>query len=300
MMSKTLVPAIVMVLAAGVAFADDPQQQPPTLNELSKEHDRLREENARLRDENARLREAHQQMTEQIAQMEARMREQRGVAVDQTQEQLSLRDENTALRARLEVVESARQDLESERTRLEQLAGMTTKGELVESKVALIRTTYDADADRTTIASTPERIDGPGGLATVEHRMSLACSYPGKQPGPAAAFHFDILTRANVDDRYKNLRSVELVIDGQTHTVPVAAYEVLASTSRQTSTRPGGSARTARAFDERLRLELDRAAVNRISNAADVRVVLYRTTYTLTRENIATFVALRERLDLPQ
>ncbi len=211
----------------------------------------------------------------------------------------ALREENRQLRARLDAAEVANHDLQAERTRLEQLAGMTTKGDLVESKIALIQTRYDDAADRTTITSVPERIEGPGGLALIEHRMAVTYSFPGTQVSqPVEEFFFDILTHDNPDDRYKRLKHVTVITDGQSTDVPVTAYNVLDTKVRQGGSRPGSPSKAIKSYDERLRLTLHREAVNRISRATDVRVVLFSTTFRLSRENIATFVAVRERLDL--
>lgn len=211
-----------------------------------------------------------------------------------------LEAENAELRQRLNITETAKADLETDRTRLEQLAGMTATGELVESRLARIQTAYDAEADRTTVTSVAERLEGPGGLQTVEHRLALSYSFPGRslrldnQPQTIAA---SVYTFANSDDRYKLLKTVTLTIDGEAVEVPVT-YHVLHTDTRKQSTRYGSGFRTTSTYDEQLVLTLDRATFHRISAARDVSLTLFKTRFTLTRDNLATFVAMRERLEM--
>lgn len=207
-----------------------------------------------------------------------------------------LRDENQKLREQLDVTETAKEDLTVERTRLEQLAGMTAKGELVESRIAQVRTTFDEAADLTSVVTVPEAIQGPGGLQWTEHRMSVRYAHPGRQPTAELpdTFHFDIFTIDNPDTRYRSLRSVTFIIDGESLELPVANYEILETRTRVTRVRTGN--RTTSTFREQLTVDFDRPTLHRLSRATEVQIMLFRTRFTLSRENIATFVAVRERL----
>lgn len=212
-----------------------------------------------------------------------------------------LQAENQRLRERLDSTEAARVDLESDRARLERLAGVTAGGEQVESRLARIQAAYDDAADRTTVSSAAERIEGPGGLQWAEHRIALSYSFPGRTLTPEhlpGQITLEILALANTDDRYKLLRNVTLVVDGESFDLPVARYRTVRTQPRRTSARMTSPAKSAALYDQQVTLMLDRDLFNRMGDAQEASIILFSTRFTLSRENLATFVALRERLAL--
>ena len=94
------------------------------------------------------------------------------------------------------------------------------------------------------------------------------------------------------------LGPLTLQSDGEALTLPVTAYDILDTTTRQSGSRPGTAPRSTKTYNERIRITLNRAALNRFSRATSVEFNLFKTPFTLTRDNLATFVAIRERVDM--
>jgi hypothetical protein len=210
-----------------------------------------------------------------------------------------LREENAALRARIaeledkiERLENRGQDLEAEKQQLEQLAGVTTSGQKIESKRALIQSQFNQDAGRTVVRSKPEKLSITHG-SRADHYLSLAYSYPGEniesEPEHVTVFIQSLMSGGD----YSATTPLELTLDdGEKLSIKPSDYERV---RKQTRTGQKGGSRTD---NETLTYELSWEQLRRLARAVEATGRIGNTRFELTGDQLATFKAIRERVGL--
>ncbi len=207
----------------------------------------------------------------------------------------ALEAENAELRRKLNLTEQQKQDLTVERAQLEKLAGVTSKGDAVESAAALIESNYDAQADATQVYIKPRPIEttSPGPFS-VEHHLSLAYLYPGQQmqqPPDKVQVMIDVFKHPV--NSYRALKEVTFDVDGQQVVVPVADYQVLKVYRSAPSLR-----RSSDRQDERLTLSLDMATLRKLAAATQVTLKLPGNELIFEREHLAMLGAVQQRINM--
>jgi hypothetical protein len=201
-----------------------------------------------------------------------------------------LQRENAELRRKLGVAEVQTEDLAAENRRLETLAGVTAKGERVESAAALIRS--ESRGGQTVVATSPERLDSVSGILEVPHSAWFEYAYAGdamnERPQTVSLF---ITASGNSRPKYRTVRELSVTIDGEATRWPVADYS---ATSRGSAASQVG----ARRHTETIRFDLDDATLRRLARARHVEASLANVQITLPAEVIATARAVRERIDM--
>ncbi|MCC6682169.1 MAG: hypothetical protein IT445_14805 [Phycisphaeraceae bacterium] len=210
-----------------------------------------------------------------------------------------LEAENAELRRKLNLTEQQKQDLTVERTQLEKLAGVTSKGEAVETAAALIESSYDAQANRTQVYVKPRRIEtsSPGPFE-IEHHLSLAYQYPGEKmqqspPPPPEEVRMMIDVFQHPVKSYSALKQVTFDVDGRELVVPVANYQVLKTYRSAPSLRRGSDRQ-----DERLTLSLDAATLRTLAAATQVTLKLPGNELIFEREHLAMVGAVQQRISM--
>lgn len=207
----------------------------------------------------------------------------------------ALRQQNQELQRELEAARSSQQDLETEKQTLEKLAGVTAKGEQVESQAALFQTTYDPATDTTTVIAKPKIIPSDSSLGFTQHRLGGRFTHAGRTPTePPPAITIELLTFANSNRAFKSARNVTFLADDEPVPAAVEAYELISRTRTPRTLKRTGSA-TAESRDERItfRLDADRAAA--VGRASTLKLEVANVTYHLSREHTAMIEALRLR-----
>jgi len=186
--------------------------------------------------------------------------------------------------------------LETEKAELEKLAGVTAKGELVESARARISATYDEKADQTVVQAKALRADGPQILGFSGYAVGAGFTFPGQTiEAMPEAYQIYLYTKGNKDKRFRSADEVTLIVDGQSMVVPVADYEVLAKSG---GTRPGAKSRSAESRDERLVITVDAATAARLGAASTLELHLPNFPFELRRDHIALIEGVRRRAKL--
>lgn len=216
-----------------------------------------------------------------------------------------LEQENAALRAELAQVrqsaaalleqsrdlQNQRDDLVQERDTLEQLAGLTASGEAVASARARFTSDYDARTDRTTVQSVTEKVDPGLGFFNVEHHLRVRYEHPGQaMKTPPDHVLVDVLTLVSPSQRYRSLDEAQLVLDGETVTLPVEDYEIVRTR------RYGASVAGQRRYDEQLTLRLPAEALRQIGRSREATLRLGDIELPLEGKHLALFEAARQRL----
>jgi len=202
----------------------------------------------------------------------------------------ALKDQLAKARAEIE-------DLTGEKRQLEQLAGVTAKGQAVDSKIALFHSAYDEDNDQTTVTSKPERIKEASVTTFGEFRFYTRYTYPGAEmTAPPAATELCLLAINYPTDRLKHTKTVQVIVDQETIELPVAGFKQLAK--RKSAGGSKSSVGGARSFDLQLTFELDPDTLRRIGIARSMRLELPNLTLTLDEGQIATFAAVHKRVQM--
>jgi len=207
-------------------------------------------------------------------------------------ENAALRARVAALEARIERLENRGQDLEAEKQQLEQLAGVTTSGQKIESKRALIQSRFDSDSGRTVVRSKPEKMSITHG-SRADHYLSIAYSYPGEkietEPEHVTVFIQSLMSGGD----YGHDTALELTLDdGESLSIKPSNYQRV---RKQTRTGQKGGSRTD---NETLTYELTWAQLRRLARAVEATGRIANTRFELTGDQIATFKAVRERVDI--
>jgi len=190
------------------------------------------------------------------------------------------------LEARVAKLESQLAAAGVETRRLEAVARLEPKGEPAQGLDARFDVRYNAAAGRTTVVGPVLPAASNRGLSNTRFLVAPAVAFAGERPAnPAETFDFFVATRGHTNNRLRTLEVAELVIDGAVVEVPVAEY---VEEGRMEPPRSAGRARRgAAAYDERLRLTLDRDAMTRLAHATDGGFRLGGLELTLTREHLA-------------
>jgi|GEM_PF-2761985 len=190
------------------------------------------------------------------------------------------------LEARVAELESQLAAAGVETRRLEEVAGLQPKAEMAGAEDARFDVRYDAAADRTTVVGPVLAAASNRGLSNTAFLVAPAVAYAGQQPAlPVQAFDLFVATRGNTNNRLRTRDTAELVIDGAVLAVPVTEY---VEEGRLEGPRSAGrSRRGTTAYDERLRITLDRVVMTRLAHATDAGVRLGGLELALTREHLA-------------
>lgn len=208
------------------------------------------------------------------------------------QENATLRARVAELEARIKQLETRGEDLEAEKQQLEQLAGVTTSGQKIESRRALIQSSYDADAGRTVVRSQPEKLSITHGSRD-DHYVSVAYVYAGEkldgEPEKVTVFIQSVMSGGS----YNATTPLDLTLDdGEAMTVKPSNYDRV---RKQTRTGQKGGSRTD---NETLTYDLTWEQLRRLARAVEATGRIGNTRFELTGDQLATFKAVRERVEL--
>lgn len=206
----------------------------------------------------------------------------------------ALEAELAALRERLGLAEAKQSDLAAENRRLEELAGMTAKGEAVASSAALIRSTFNQDTGRTTVHCVPEKLEHLAGPIDTPHTVRFSYSYDGREmTSPPTFVSMTITAVGQTRRKYEHLDTVELTIDGEPRTVTVAATD--AEAHRSATSRVGLTR-----YTETVRLDLSEGDLIALGRGRGATATLGSVELRLPPDVLATARAMRERILLRQ
>lgn len=236
---------------------------------------------AALRDENAQLKRRIAELEAEVANLRQRLGE------EQTQR------EQLATQARR--LQTEHEDLSAENKRLEELAGMTAKGEKVESAAALIRSRYVPEDNQTVVTTAPERLEHDAGVFEIAHVLFYEYRYDGQSMSQRPqTVTGTIRAIANQRKKYKDVQQLTFTLDGETLAVPVTVYEITNVEA------PAASRAKQKRFDELVRFELDDAALRRIAQARTGSIQIGPTRLGIPAEVLATAKAVRARIEMGQ
>lgn len=280
---------VALVCAAPLAapvFADGGDIPPATEQaspDLAAEVARLKQRIAELEAENARLKQqAAAPATAPAPKTDAKVSE----------ENARLAEENAQLKRQLDLTATQRQDLVVENKRLEELAGLTAKGEKVESAAALIKSRYVPEEGKTVVTSVPERLTMEAGIFDVPHVTWFEYAFSGEEmTAKPETVSFYLVAAGNTRQKYKHADSVRLTIDGESITLPVADYAVTTETK-------GASRVGQKRFNESLRVDLSSDTLRKLARSRQATAELPSATIAFPAEVLATAKAMRERIEL--
>ena len=216
------------------------------------------------------------------------------------QELERVRAENAALKQRIAELEAklkrlthANEDLEVEKQTLTALAGMTAKGDAVASENARFKATYDAEQETTRVDTQPLPLKLTQGK-TRNHWVSVQYTYPGED-APAstqqAGVAWIVQTRFS-GGIYEKMSEVTFDIDGEAATAPVRDY------SRSQQRRTTAGKRGTALHDEIFFVDISPELLRRLARAQVVTGKMENVRFELSREQVATFLAVKQRLEL--
>lgn len=209
---------------------------------------------------------------------------------DETELQ-TLRRENAALRQRVAELERQVAELrgetaalEQEKQELQELAGVTTDGTVLDQANAAITTNFDPASGTTTTATRaiPATVE-QGSRA--DHYLSMVMAQSGERPTalPEAVTLF-VQTRYSGGE-YRGAGEATLMIDGEPVTVPVTDYKAL-----RRQVRAGNTARTL--ADETLALRVPWPVIERLASARQSSMQLRGVRLAIDRDHRAAARAL--------
>ena len=209
----------------------------------------------------------------------------------------ALRAENAGLRTQLAALDPAppteelATDLAIENRRLERLAGVTAKGELVETADARFRAAHDPTSGRTTVVGPRVPAESTATIDLTRYAVAVGFTHPGEELAaadrPIREFLLLLETAGNASARLAAADAAELVADGERFRLPLGSYEVLRERSARGPGGRSGRSAGAGARDERLLFTLDRAAARALARSAAAELRLPGLTLPLTREHAA-------------
>ncbi|MEM1209802.1 MAG: hypothetical protein AAGI54_11095 [Planctomycetota bacterium] len=253
-------------------------------------------DSAAVTEENARLK---QEVAELRAELEAE-RSGQPRAVEPVATATPASDDRAALEARIQAAEREIEDLQAERDQLELLAGVSSKGEAVESSIALISERYDAKANRTWVTAKARPIRPDALISPADHFLGATFSYPGNPtPTPASATELQLVlyTLGNPTPQYEGFRRVTLEIDGQPTELRIDRYRLINEERMSKPTGRRSNTTTPIVMrDERLDMLVDDETVRRIARASRLRMLLPNgLKFDLGRDGVALFAAMQAR-----
>ncbi|BAM03374.1 hypothetical protein [Phycisphaera mikurensis] len=221
-----------------------------------------------------------------------------GCASDRA-EVAALRAENAALRERLEASATPppapspelREDLATENRRLEALAGLPAKGELVDREQGRFRSVFDPASGRTTVLSA--RIAAASGalLGFSRYAVAVGFTHPGEalaaEDRPVDPLVLVLETLGSRSSRLAGAETAGLVVDGEAFVLPLEGYTLLSDRSlSDPRIRTQNAARPPK-LDERLVFLLPREAARALGRSRGGELRLPGLTLGLTREHAA-------------
>ena len=235
-------------------------------------------------------------------------------SADQENQLQSLREENAKLKAQVaeltaanaalvqkvaalehsnETLVEVNEDLTVQKKNLTELAGMTPEGKRVQSRRALIEILYNDKEQKTIVRSKAEKLIITRGSGA-DHFMSTAYSYPGKEmQSPPQNIRWYIQTKFS-GGIYHGRKNVKLNIDGESYQAPIINYD-----ARRRSTGMAGRRRTS-SDDETLTIQVDAKLLRALGRATSVTCQISHVHFELTPDQIATFTAMRKRIELAE
>ena len=190
------------------------------------------------------------------------------------------------LEARVADLESQLAAAGVETQRLEVVAGLEPKADLAASAAARFDVRYDAAGDTTTVVGPVLAAASNQGLSNARFLIAPAVAFAGQKPArPVPSFDLFVATRGHAHNRLRTVKTAALWIDGAAVQVPVVEYR---EEGRLEPPRSAGRARRgAVAYDERLKLVLDRAVMTRLAHATEAALGFDGLQLALTREHLA-------------
>ena len=207
----------------------------------------------------------------------------------------ALRAENVALRAQLAASEPApaasaelAADLRLENRRLEQLAGLTAKGRLVESEDARFRSVHDPATGRTTVLSGRLPAESDAAIDLAGYAVAVGFTHPGEALSdadrPVAPLFLLVETARSAGSRLASTREAGL---GDA-SLPLLSYEVLREREPPAGRGRGrGRSGGAGTLDERLSFGFPRDAARAFARSDGMDLRLPGLTLRLTRDHAA-------------
>jgi hypothetical protein len=206
-------------------------------------------------------------------------------------ENAQLRTEIEQLRAELAHLRAANEDLRIEKEQLTELAGVTAEGQQIESAEALIQSQYDAAVNQTVVRTATTPLNMTAGTHA-DHYMSLLYSFEGQTMSAPPASITMHLQSLHTGGQYRDQPQITFIIDGQS--VPTAVSDYRAT--RKQINRAGKS-RSSR-DDETLTITIDAELLRKLARATVVEGRLGQATFLLSSNQVATFKAVRKRIEL--
>ena len=190
------------------------------------------------------------------------------------------------LEARVAQLESQLTAAGVESARLEVVAGLESKTALAHAAAARFEVRYDASGDHTTVVGPVLAAESNQGLSNTRFLIAPGVGFAGQRPRQAVpSFDLFVATRGHAHNRLRTLKTASLWIDGTTVQVPVAEY--LEERRLEPPRSAGRARRGAVAYDERLKLVLDRAVMTRLAHATKAALGFEGLQLALTREHLA-------------
>lgn len=266
-------------LLAGPVFGQAEDDAAARIEALKRENEALREQVEQLQQENARLREQLAPADQPAAAAPSQQR------IDELEQQLAVEREKS-------------EDLEVEKEQLEKLAGMTAKGELIESDIAQASVQYIESRDRTVVRSEPRPILLAKKAGFTEHYLGASYTFSGQQmTAPPDTLTIELFTSNNPTTRYGAFKNATLMIDGEPTDIAVTDYEVINSSKSPARGGRTGGARTE-TRDELITFDIDQDLLRRLARANLLVIELPNLTLPLGRDHIAMFEMMRTRMNM--
>jgi hypothetical protein len=206
--------------------------------------------------------------------------------------------ELTEVQRELAAAREKAQRLEAEMVELEKLAGVSAKGELIETAASLFETTHEATG-ATTVRAKPRRVISKNVAGFSAYYVGGSFTTPAGNQADAAAlpdvYRLELYTQGNPDRWLKTVKGATLRLDGRDFDAPVADYEVLDELKSPPSAGRQRTTAGVLARDERLTISLTPDLAERLGRAQTLELILPKAELQLGREHIAMIEALRLR-----
>jgi hypothetical protein len=174
--------------------------------------------------------------------------------------------------------------LEAENAKLRGEAQNPLAAALEERAKETVSVEVDEGDDTTTVTTEPSRLEREGGGA--RHWITFRAE---KSNGSAAVRPELIIATAASQGQYRDVRQLDLVVDGQAVACDVVKYRSQPNTSvRGSAGRPSE--------EETVTAALSMSSLDRLAQASSVRGTLGGTAFQLTPEQLAALRAFRQKL----